>query len=134
MIVKGGHFSDERGSLKFNNDFDLSEIKRMYIIENKDTSIIRAWQGHKIERRWFTCIEGAFEIRTIKVDDWAEPSKDLEMNVYKLVSESLDTLKLEAGFITSIQATEPKSKLLVFSDYQFGDVNDEYKFPVDYFN
>ena len=49
-IVKGKAFKDDRGQLKFNNLFNLSLIKRIYLIENKK-DIIRGWQGHKIEQR-----------------------------------------------------------------------------------
>ena len=34
--IIGSFFSGERGKLSFNNDLDLSEIKRMYVIENSD--------------------------------------------------------------------------------------------------
>ena len=35
--------------LKHNNEFDISLVKWMYIIENLDTFFIRFWQGNKIE-------------------------------------------------------------------------------------
>ncbi len=48
-ILKGGVFTDERGELLYNNEFDLSMIKRMYTIKHPDKSIVRAWQGHQQE-------------------------------------------------------------------------------------
>ena len=30
----------------------------------------RRWQGHKVEQRWFSAMNGIFEIELIKVDDW----------------------------------------------------------------
>lgn len=56
-LIRESNHSDNRGNLVYNNDFDGSEIKRIYTIKNKKTSFVRAWQGHAIERRWFTAIK-----------------------------------------------------------------------------
>ena len=61
-IIKGDRHTDLRGTLFYNNNFDLSAIKRMYVIENHSTNFVRAWQGHQIEQRWFSVIKGSFRI------------------------------------------------------------------------
>ena len=61
-LILGKNYKDNRGVLKYNNVFDVSLVKRMYIIENVDTIFIRCWQGHKIEQRWFTSVAGKFKI------------------------------------------------------------------------
>ena len=55
QIIKGGEFQDERGKLIYFNDFDLTIVKRFYIIEHPDTEIVRAWQGHKKRRKVVLC-------------------------------------------------------------------------------
>ena len=52
-LIKGNRHEDARGTLIYNNDFEASAIKRIYVIENQNTDFIRAWQGHKIEQRWY---------------------------------------------------------------------------------
>jgi len=126
--LTGNSFTDDRGFLLFNNSLDLSEVKRLYTVENKDIEILRAWQGHKIEKRWFVAIQGAFKIRIIKIDCFQNPSDDLVSENFILQSKSMDCLIVEAGFASSIQAIESNSKLLVFSNYKLGEVNDDYKF------
>jgi dTDP-4-dehydrorhamnose 3,5-epimerase-like enzyme len=133
-LIQGSCFKDFRGQLHFNNDFDLSVVKRMYIIENSSIDFIRAWQGHKIEQRWFCSVQGRFTIRLIKIDNWQNPSCSLPINEYHLNADNLDVLHIPAGFITSIQAKEDKSKLLVMSDYRVGEIIDDYRFPSEYFN
>ena len=76
-IISGNCHSDPRGSLFYNNDFDATAVKRVYVIENQNTDFVRAWQGHKIEQRWFAGVQGSFEIRLMAIDDWEHPSKDL---------------------------------------------------------
>jgi len=133
-IIKGNHFQDDRGIATFNNDFNFLGIKRIYTLENNSTDFVRGWQGHKIEQRWFSAVCGSFKIRLIKIDNWEEPSKNLAFSEFILESGTLDILHVPRGFISSIQALESQSKLLLFADYQLGEVQDEYRFPADYFN
>ncbi|MFV0151827.1 WxcM-like domain-containing protein [Empedobacter falsenii] len=131
--LKGNRHEDERGIITYNNDFDASQIKRIYTIENHSVDFIRGWQGHKIEQRWFAAMKGAFEIAVIQVDDFENPSPYLPIQTFNLTDEKLTYLQIPAGCITAIQAKEKDSKLLVLSDYSLGEVKDEYRFPIDYF-
>ena len=78
-VITGGNHTDKRGTLTFNNDFDASDIKRIYTIENESTKTIRAWQGHKIESRWFSAIKGSFEIKLIKIENWESEEQESEL-------------------------------------------------------
>ena len=131
--IKGKIHTDFRGSLYYNNDFDAKEIKRIYFIENKDTEFVRAWQGHKIEQRWFSAVQGSFEIKLIEVDDWITPSKNSTIYSFVLKANQLDVLHVPKGYISSIQALELNSKLMLMADYLLGEVKDEYRFDADYF-
>jgi dTDP-4-dehydrorhamnose 3,5-epimerase-like enzyme len=132
-LLKGNRHEDLRGTLFYNNDFDASEVKRIYVIENKSPAIVRAWQGHKIEQRWFSAIQGSFKIELIAVDNWETPSKKLKKFAFVLDSIKLDVLHIPAGCISSIQSLDEGSKLLVMADYLLGELEDEYRFSVAYF-
>ena len=133
-ILKGNLFQDHRGTLRYNNDFDASSIKRMYLIENKDLSVERAWQGHKIEQRWFSAINGSFLIKIIEPNHWENPSGIKISFDFVLKQNILDFLHIPAGYLTSIKALEEGSQLLVLADYALGEIKDEYKFPLETFN
>ena len=133
LIINGNRHQDERGTLTFNNDFNALGVKRVYTIENAGLEYERAWQGHRVEQRWFSAIGGSFEIKLVEIDEWVNPSKELPIIMFILTAESLDVLHIPAGFATSIQALEKDSKLLVFADYQLGELQDEFRFPSDYF-
>jgi hypothetical protein len=34
----------------------------MYTIQNIDTEFFKGWQGHKVEQRWFSVVQGSFKI------------------------------------------------------------------------
>tara|TARA_B110000208_G_scaffold126818_1_gene154479 strand:- start:39 stop:467 length:429 start_codon:yes stop_codon:yes gene_type:complete len=132
-IIKGNSYTDSRGTLIYNNLFDASEIKRMYIIQNSSTEVFRGWQGHKIEQRWFSSVQGEFEIHLIEVDNWEIPSKYLQSIKYNLDSDKMNVLHVPPGFVSSIRSKEPDSKLLAMSNYGIKKIKDEYRFDNDYF-
>jgi dTDP-4-dehydrorhamnose 3,5-epimerase-like enzyme len=132
-IISGNSYTDARGTLYYSNDFDASAIKRVYIIENNETDFIRAWQGHKIEQRWFSAINGSFKIQLIKIDNWDQPSKKQEKFTFTINAEKLDVLHVPKGYISGIQSLVEGSKLLVMADYSLNEISDEFRFPFDYF-
>lgn len=133
-LIKGDFYTDLRGRLTFNNTFNSIDVKRIYTIENNDLNFIRAWQGHKIEQRWFSAMSGKFEIKCIPIDDWDSPSRSLQVYTFVLDDKKLNVLHLPGGCVSSIQALEENSKLLVMADYLLGEINDEYRFEANYFN
>lgn len=132
-IIKGNSHTDSRGTLFFNNNFDASPIKRIYVIENNSLDFVRGWQGHKIEQRWFTVVKGSFKIQLIAIDNWDSPSKSLEIHTFVIDNQKLDVLHIPRGYVSSIQSLEEESKLLVMADYSFGEIQDEYRFEDNYF-
>jgi dTDP-4-dehydrorhamnose 3,5-epimerase-like enzyme len=61
------------------------------------------------------------------------PSKTLPRLEFLIESATLDVLHIPAGYVSSIQALEEKSKLVVMSDYHLGEINDEFRYTTDYF-
>lgn len=130
-LIQGGNFKDDRGQIDFVNDFDLSPVKRMYFTTNADTETIRAWQGHKIESRWFTCVKGSFEVKLVCVDNWETPSKKRETFEYKLSANNPQVLYIPNGFLNGFQALEEDSKLMILSNYGLDEnPNDNYRFDL----
>jgi dTDP-4-dehydrorhamnose 3,5-epimerase-like enzyme len=133
-ITEGSSHTDSRGTLFFNNNFDASAVKRIYVIENRNTDFVRGWQGHKIEQRWFTAVKGSFKIQLIAIDNWDNPSKGLEIVTFMVADKKQDVLHVPKGYVSSIQALEEGSRLFVMADYLFGEIQDDYRFEADYFD
>lgn len=132
-LLLGDKHTDSRGTLFFNNHFDLTPVKRMYVIENQDVGVVRAWQGHKIEQRWFSAIKGSFKIELIAIDNWHKPSKKTKKHSFILNAEKLNILHVPSGYVNSIQSLEGDAKLLVMANYLLDEHQDDYRFSVDYF-
>ena len=58
-MIKGAVFVDDRGIVTYCNDFDMSEVKRWYMLENHQEGYVRAWHGHITEAKWVVCVSGA---------------------------------------------------------------------------
>ena len=128
-IISGGTYNDERGNLHFFNDFDMLCIKRMYLTTHYSKSVVRAWQGHVVEDRWFTCVKGAFIIKLIKIDDWENPSDSLDVLEFTLSEENPQVLYIPKGYVNGFQALEDHSKLMIMSNYKFNEIqNDQIRF------
>lgn len=128
-IISGGKYADERGQLEFFNDFDMSPIKRVYFTTHFDTDVIRAWQGHTIESRWFLCIKGSFIVKLVKIDDWKNPSDVLKVYEYNLSAKKQEILYIPNGFANGFKAIEANAKFMIMSNYGFNEIeNDQVRF------
>ena len=133
-IIKGGIAKDHRGQIRFVNDFDMSLVKRFYIIKNQDTELIRGWRAHRMEQRWFYVVSGSFELSLVKIDNWDSPSKTLEVEKLNIKADDQQVVHVPVGFGTAFKALEAGSELLVFADYGIDNAkNDDYTWPADYF-
>lgn len=133
-FIPGGTASDQRGSIRFVNEFDMTQVKRFYIIKNADTELIRGWRAHKLEQRWFYVLSGAFSIDLVKIDDWEEPSRNLPIKKEIMTSSEGKVLHVPVGHGTAFKALEPNSELLVFANFDIDHAkNDDYTYSLDYF-
>jgi len=130
--IQGSNFTDERGSLNFFNDFDMTEIVRMYEIAPGDTNTVRGWQAHRQEKKWFYCNAGSFVMNLILVDDFDNPSKNIQPEKFILEAKNPSVLEISGGYATAFQAQTQNSKLLVFSNFSLEESkNDDFRFPVE---
>jgi len=133
-FIQGGIAKDHRGQIRFVNDFDMSLVKRFYIIKNTDLELVRGWRAHRIEQRWFYVLSGKFAVDVVQIDNWSKASTDLVVEKIILDSNENRVLHLSTGYGTAFRALEPDSELLVFSDYGIDNApNDDYTYPLDYF-
>lgn len=128
-IITGGTHTDDRGTLSFFNNFDMKRVRRFYQIEHPDSTIIRAWQAHQIEQKWFYVIQGSFKVVLVKPDNWTNPSADLPHEDFILKSGENHVLHIPGGYANGFQALEPQSKLIVFSNFSMKEAGtDDFRF------
>lgn len=128
-VIEGGIFTDERGIIKFVNDFTFEGIRRFYTIHHKDTSIVRAWQAHMLESKYFYVLSGAFQIAWVKIDNWTNPSMELKSENIILFGGKSEILVVPGSYANGFKAMQPDSTLLVFSNMNLEESKkDDYRF------
>ncbi len=133
-FIQGGIARDERGDIRFVNEFDMSVVKRFYIIRNADITSIRGWRAHRIEQRWFYVLSGSFHLDLVKIDDWQKPNPFLSIQSIVLNAYDMKLLHVPAGYGTAFRALVPNSELLVYANYPLTHAPmDDYSWNQDYF-
>lgn len=131
-LIQGDNFRDNRGQISFVNDFDLTPVKRFYAIKHPDKSVVRAWQGHRQESKWFKCISGSFVVAWKKIDDFENPI-DGNIPDYVILKEDINSvLFIPPGYANGLKALEENSEIFVFSDHKLDEsLDDKIRFDKD---
>ncbi|MGB5555182.1 MAG: hypothetical protein WBM83_11030 [Flavobacteriaceae bacterium] len=130
--ISGSSHVDARGKLIFFNTFDMGQIVRFYSIEPSSVNVVRAWQGHKLEKKWFYCTAGSFVINLVKVDDFEHPSKQLNVERFVVSAAEPKILALPKGYANGFKALVEGSKLMVFSNASLTESQqDDYRYSIE---
>ena len=120
-VIDGEIFRDQRGQISSLNDFRFTGVERVYFIHHPDTRVVRGWNGHRIEKKWFSCIKGSFTLGLVEIDHWEQPSPDLQAQLYALSEAKSQIVCVPAGYANCIKASSPDSVLMVLSSVLLND-------------
>ena len=135
QLILGDSFSDHRGTVQFINGFNFPGVKRFYIVENKTVGEVRAWHGHKKERKYVFVIAGKAMIGAVKVDNWENPSKDLTVHTVILDAKIPTVYAIPHGYANGFQSLQKGTKVIFFSDSTLEDSkNDDFRFDDFYWD
>lgn len=115
-LIKGGRHADARGSLRFCNDFDLSEVKRFYTVSNSAAEPRRGWIMHKRETKWFFPLRGKTKVEVEKIGG--------ERNVYLLDAAQPCVLHVPPNHWFCIEQ-DGTAEVQVFSNCRVGEFKDD---------
>jgi len=133
-FIKGDQVVDDRGSVKFVNDFTFEGVKRFYLVENHQIGFIRAWHGHKREEKYVLVVDGVAIVAAVRIDNWDSPSKTSAIERYVLSANKPSILYIPAGYANGFKSLTPDSKILFFSTSTLEDSkNDDIRFDSNYF-
>ena len=134
-FISGDIFIDDRGELKFCNDFNMSDVARFYQVSNHAVNFIRAWHGHKNESKYVYVITGAAILGAVKIDDWKSPSKNLPVKKYVLSDKKPGVLFIPGGYAHGYKTLVPDTKIIFFSSMTISESSkDDYRYDANYWN
>jgi dTDP-4-dehydrorhamnose 3,5-epimerase-like enzyme len=114
-ILQGTLFVDDRGEMGFVNDFNFAGVKRFYTVKNHRQGFVRAWHAHRREAKYVTVLQGAALIGTVAIDDWQNPSKNLEAQRFVLSSKNPSILFIPSGYANGFMSLTEDAKLMFLS-------------------
>ncbi len=126
---------DDRGELVHCNEFNFQKkkIKRFYQIENHKINFVRAWHGHKHEKKYILILQGSLKLCVVKIDSWKNPSKNLKKKTFILNEKKPQILYIPGGFAHGSQNLNSNTKFIVFSNFDIKQsLKDDYRFPSNY--
>ena len=133
QLIKGGLAVDDRGMTRFVNDFRFEGVRRFYQVSNFSTDTVRAWHGHKHERKWVFVAKGSAIVAAVEFDHDTKPSRDREIHRFVLSDKSPAILAIPEGYANGFRALERKTEIIYFSSSTLEEAaKDDYRFPHDY--
>lgn len=125
---------DDRGVVRFVNDFDFKKVKRFYQIENFSRDTIRAFHGHKKEGKYVYVTEGSIILCAVKIDNFQKPLNSLKVERHILSAKKPQIIYIPPMYANGFKSLEEKTKVLFFSTRTLDEsLGDDYRFPADYF-
>ena len=135
LLLEGGLNVDDRGEVGFVNEFDMNSVRRFYSVCNHRTGLVRAWHGHKKEKKFITVVNGAAIVAAVLIDNWQNPSKDLYIHRYVLSAKKPSVLFIPNGYANGSMTLKEDTKLIVFSSSTLEESEgDDIRFEADYWN
>ena len=126
--IQGGLFTDDRGYLRFVNDFDFTDVKRFYQVENHSKNYIRAWHGHQKEGKYVYVSKGSALIGAVDM-------KTEEIFKITLTSQSPSVLYIPPGYANGFKTLEDNTILMFFSTSTLEESRgDDIRFDYDKWN
>lgn len=135
VIIKGGLAVDDRGTLRFVNDFNFDGVKRFYMVENHAAGFIRAWHGHRHEAKYVYVVSGAALVVAVRLED-ARLDLPIEKAFRTVVSDSAPAIvRIPGGYYNGFKTLTPGCRVIFFSDASLEESkSDDLRLPFEAVN
>lgn len=124
-------YIDDRGIIQGTNSLDLSklDIRRFYIVTNHKQGFIRAFHGHKEEKKYLYVIKGAITVKIIAFED-----VELKNNIHTYHLNSNNLLVIPNGYYHGYKNLTQDTIIMVMSNKTLDEsTKDDYRLKYDYF-
>jgi dTDP-4-dehydrorhamnose 3,5-epimerase len=126
--LNGNLFVDDRGTVRFVNDFDFQEVKRFYHVSNHRRDFIRAWHGHKKEGKYVYVVNGSALVGIVNMETE-------EINKFVLSDKQPKILWIPPGNYNGFKSLEENTQIIFFSTTTLEESKgDDIRQPYDKWN
>lgn len=133
-LIDGGLSVDDRGCVRFVNDFSFSKVKRFYQVDNFSVNTIRAFHGHKKEAKYVYVSSGSALIIVAKLPGIKVKKLKDAYKKFILSSKKPQILHIPPKHINGFKALEKDTTLMFFSTTTLKEsLSDDFRYPYDIF-
>jgi len=126
-LINGNSFVDDRGTLKFINEFNFEGVKRFYQVENHERGFIRAWHGHKKEGKYVYVAKGTAWVGIVDMETKVEEK-------FVLSAKTPKVLWIPPGKYNGFQTLEEETIIFFFSTVTMDEAKgDDYRLSYEKF-
>lgn len=135
-LIAGSSFCDDRGYLRFVNDFDPVKcgVRRFYQVENHTQGFVRAFHGHLNEAKYVYVAKGSALVIATKIEenaeeDYVERYLSRKFTKFTLTAQIPKVLYVPAGYANGFKTLEQDTIVMFFSTSTLEDSKgDDYRF------
>ncbi len=127
-IINGGVAVDDRGYVRFVNEFDFHQVKRFYQVSNHRKGFIRAWHGHLKEGKYVYVSSGTALVGIVDMENE-------ELSKFVLSSTNPKILWIPPGYYNGFKSLEDNTSILFFSTSTLDEsLDDDIRKDFDHWN
>ena len=105
------------------------------MIENHSNGFIRAWHGHKKEGKFVLVVKGSALVGAVKIDNWENPSKNLEVKRFVLSENNPAILYIPKGYANGFKSLSNDLKIVFYSTSSLEEaMEDDYRYGAYHWN
>jgi len=131
--ISGDLAVDDRGVVRYVNDFNFAKVKRFYQVENFNKDVIRAFHGHLKEEKYVFVTKGSALICIVRMTDKKNPDKSQKVERYVLSDKKPSILYIPPGYANGFCCLENDTSIMFYSTSTLKESkNDDFRFPHDY--
>lgn len=132
--IAGGVATDDRGTVRFVNDFDFKNVKRFYQVQNHRAGFIRAWHAHEKEAKYVYVAKGTALVGAVPLEMMKNKNNLDKSKIFKSVvsSNNPKVIFIPAGYANGFKSLEEDTIIQFFSTSTLQEsLGDDIRFDYD---
>jgi dTDP-4-dehydrorhamnose 3,5-epimerase len=124
-LIEGGLAVDDRGEVRFVNEFNFKEVKRFYVVSNYQAGFVRAWHAHRSEAKYVLVSCGAAIVGAVKIEEWQKPSPTGVVHRFVLSAAKPNILYIPPGYANGFMSLTTDTQVFFFSTATIEESRDD---------
>lgn len=132
LLIQGGLSEDNRGKIKYINDFTFNKVKRFYEVTHV-SDIPRAFHGHMQEEKYVYVTSGSILLCLVKLTQVDNPSKKSKVHTFVLSSKNSQIVYIPKGYANGFKTLEKNTSVIFYSTFSVEQSQkDDFRYPWNY--